>query len=68
MEHPPKKMFWGSFSYYKVGSLLPIEEIINAENYINIVDKKGVAYLANAFPDGSGCFKTTLCHVIRQKK
>ena len=61
-------MFWGSFSYYRVGSLLPIEEMINAENYINIVEKKVVADLANAFPDGSGCFRTTLCHVIRQKK
>ena len=54
VKHPLKKMFWGSFSCYGVGSLLPIEGMMNAEKYIKVVEKKVAANLANAFPDGSG--------------
>ena len=41
VKHPPKKMFWGSFSCYGVGSLLPIEGMINAEKYVKVVEKSG---------------------------
>ena len=44
-------MFWGRFNYDEIGSLLPIEEMINTEKYINVVEKKMVADLANASPD-----------------
>ena len=57
VKHRPKKMFWGSFSYYGVGSQLPIEGMMTAEKCINVVEKKVVADLANAFPDGSGVFQ-----------
>ena len=40
--HPQKKMFWGSFTYYGVGSLLPIEGMMNSEKYIQVIDKKVV--------------------------
>ena len=49
-------MFWGSFSYYGIGSLLPIEGMMNAEKCIKVLEKDVVADLANAFPGGSGVF------------
>ena len=50
-------MSWGSFTYSGVGLLLPIEAIINSEKYIQVLDKKVVRDLANAFPDGSRLFQ-----------
>ena len=57
VKHTPKKMFWGSFSYYGVRSLLPIEGMMNAEKYTKVVEKNVVVDLANAFWDGSGGFQ-----------
>ena len=31
VKQPPKKMFWGSFSYSGVGSLAPIEDMMNSD-------------------------------------
>ena len=36
VKHPPKTMFWGSFSYCKVKSLLPIEGMMNAKKYLKL--------------------------------
>ena len=68
VKHPPKQMFWGSFSYYGVGSLLPIEGMMNAEKYIEVVKKKVIADLANAFLDGSGVFQQDLAPCHKAKK
>ena len=68
VKHPPKKMFWGSFSCYGVGSLLPIEGMMNAEKYIKVVEKKVAADLANVFPDGSRVYQqdSAPCHKAKK--
>ena len=68
VKHPPKKMFWGSFSCYGVGSLLPIEGMMNAEKCIKVVEKKVAANLANAVPDGSGVYQhdSAPCHKAKK--
>ena len=68
VKHPPKKMFWGSFSCYGVGSLLPIEGMMNAEKYIKVVKKKWPLILQTLFRMNLGCINRTRHHVIRQKK
>ena len=50
-------MFWGSFSYHGIGSLLPIEGMMNAEKYIQVLEEKVVRDLAKAFPNESGVYQ-----------
>ena len=61
-------MFWGSFTYYGVRSLLPIEGMMNSQKYIQVLDKKVVRDLANAFPDRSGIFQqdSAPCHMAKK--
>ena len=54
VKHPPKKMFWSSFSCYGVRLLLPIDGMMNAERK---VVEKVVADVANAFPGRSEVFQ-----------
>ena len=61
-------MFWGSFSYYEVESLLPINGMMNREKYLKVLKKKVVTDLQNTFPDGSGVFQQDFapCHKAKQ--
>ena len=61
-------MFWGSFSYYGIGSLVPIDGMINTEKYLQVLEKKVVTDLPNTFPDGSGVFQQdfALCHKAKK--
>ena len=68
VKHPPKKMFWGSFSYHGIGSLLPIEGMMNAGKYIQVLEEKVVRDLAKAFPDGSGVYQQDSAPCHRAKK
>ena len=40
VKHPQKKMFWGCFSYAGVGSLFPVEGMMNSDRYIDVIKKK----------------------------
>ena len=40
VKHSEKKMFSGSFSYQKVGSLCPVHGIMNLQQYIQVLNKK----------------------------
>ena len=42
--------------------------MINAEKYLEVAEKKAVADLANAFPDGSGVFQkdSAPCHKAKK--
>jgi len=33
-------MFWGSFSFSGVGSLMPIEDMMNSKKYIDVIERK----------------------------
>ena len=61
-------MLWGSFTYYVVGSLLPVEGMMNSDKYIEVVDKKVVRDLENAFPDGSGILQQDSAPCHKSKK
>ena len=37
VKHPHKKMFWGCFSFYGVGKLVPVSGMMNADKYCNLI-------------------------------
>ena len=57
VKHPQKKMFWGCFSYNGVGSLSPVEGTMNANHYAEIIHKKVLKDMEDAFPSGDGVFQ-----------
>ena len=65
---PQKVMFWGSFSYNGVGSLLPIEGTMNADKYIKVVHDKIKEDMMDAFPANNGIFQQDLAPCHRAKK
>ena len=67
VKHPEKKMFWGCFSYYGVGSLRPVEGMMRSAQYIDVLEKKAIPDMQRAFPDGSGVFQQDLapCHTSK---
>uniref|UniRef100_A0A3Q3J3I1 Tc1-like transposase DDE domain-containing protein n=1 Tax=Monopterus albus TaxID=43700 RepID=A0A3Q3J3I1_MONAL len=70
VKHPQKKMFWGCFSYYGIGSLHPVEGMMRSPQYIEILRRKVAPELIKLFPDGSGVFQQDLapCHTSKQVK
>ena len=63
-------MFWGCFSYYRVGPLKPVEGMMNSEKYLDVLTKKVIPEMARKFPEGSGIFQQDLapCHTSRKVK
>ena len=61
-------MFWGCFSYYGVGGLLPVEGMMNSDKYIDVLQKRVVPEMAKVFSDGSDIFQQDLapCHTSRK--
>jgi len=47
-------MFWGSFNFSEVVSLMPIEGMINLYKYIDVIERKAIPDMRKAFPDGGG--------------
>ena len=70
VKHSPKKMFWGCFSYYGIGPLKPVEDMMNSERYLDVLTKKVISEMARKFPEGSGIFQQDLapCHTSRKVK
>uniref|UniRef100_A0A3Q3J165 Transposase Tc1-like domain-containing protein n=1 Tax=Monopterus albus TaxID=43700 RepID=A0A3Q3J165_MONAL len=68
VKHPQKKMFWGCFSYYGIGSLHPVEGMMRSPQYIELLQRKVAPELIKLFPDGSGVFQQdlALCHTSKQ--
>ena len=53
----PKKMFWNSFSFSVVASLMPIEGMMNLYKYIDVIERKDIPDMSKAFPDGGRKFQ-----------
>ena len=67
VKHPEKKMLWGSFSYSGVGSLRPIDGMMNSEKYVRVVESCVVNDMQKAFPGGDGVFQhdRAPCHTSK---
>ena len=50
--HPQKKIFSGSFSFNGVGSLNPASKMMNADKYVDVIQRKIVSDMQTALPDG----------------
>jgi len=57
LEKEAKKMFWGSFSFSVVASLVPIEGMMNLYKYIDVIERKVIPDMRKAFPDGGRIFQ-----------
>ena len=53
----PKRMFWGSFSFSVVASLMPIEGMMNLRKYNDVIERTAIPDMRKAFPDGGGKFQ-----------
>ena len=47
MKHPLKHMLWGYFISRGYGSLVPVEEMMNSENYASVLQDKNCAFRAS---------------------
>ena len=52
-----RKMFWDSFSFSVVVSLMPIEGVMNLFKYIDVIERKAIPDMRKAFPDGGRIFQ-----------
>ena len=70
VKHPQKKMFWGCFSFYGIGSLHPVEGMMRSQQYIEVVQRRVIPEMNRLFPDGSGVFQQDLAprHTSKQVK
>jgi len=68
VKHQEKRMFWGSFSYNGVGSLHPIKGIMNADQYMQVINNKIQTDMEEAFPNSEGIFQQDLAPCHRAKK
>jgi len=60
-------MFWDSFSFYGVGSLMPIEGMMNSDKYIDVTERKIIPNMRRAFPDCGGILQHDLAPCLRSK-
>jgi len=60
-------VFWGSFSFSGVASLMPIEGMMNLCKYIDVIERKVIPDMRKAFPDGGGKFQYSFDRVFRLK-
>ena len=67
-KHPPKKMFWGTFSAFGPGRLVPVEGMMNSDKYKNILETHLLPILQTNFPNGDGIFQQDLapCHTSKK--
>jgi len=61
-------MFWGSFSFSVVTSLMPIEGMMNLYKYIDVIGRKPIPDMRKAFADGGGNSNRILSGVFLLKK
>ena len=68
VKHPPKKKVWGGFTWKRVGSLDPIEGMMNTDKYIDVLKRRAFPDLKRAFPGENGIFQQDLapCHSSRK--
>ena len=62
-------MFWGSFSFAGVESLMPNEGMMSSNKYMDINENKVILDMKRAFPDGGEIFQQNPapCHLSKKK-
>jgi len=60
-------MFWGSFSFSVVASLMPIEGMMNLHRYIDVIERKVIPDMRKAFPDGGEKFQDIVLGLSSEK-
>jgi len=61
-------MFWGSFSFSIVASLMPIEGMMNLYKHIHVIERKAIPDMRKAFPDGGGKFQWDIVPCLSSAK
>lgn len=56
-KHSLKEMFWGRFSYYGLGPLVPVTGMMTSEKYQSILVERMIAELRKRWPNGEGVFQ-----------
>ena len=69
VKHTPKKMFWVSLSYFALGSLVPIEGMMNSDKYADVIEKQVIPNTRTFLDDGR-IFQQDLapCHSLKKVK
>ena len=68
IKHQKKKMFCGCCSYSGVGSLVPIEGILNSDKYIDVIETKVIPDMRRTFSEDKELSSRILHLVILLKK
>jgi transposase len=66
-KHPPKKMFWGSFSATGTATLIPVEGMMDSKKYREVVRNQVIPVLKERWDEGEGTFQQDKapCHVSK---
>lgn len=69
-KHPPKKMFWGSFTAKGVGRLVIVNGMMNSEKYESVLTTHLLPTIHECFPNNDGIFQQDLatCHTSKRMK
>ena len=68
VQHFPKKIFWGCFSYYGVGPLKPVEGMMNSQKYLGVLTKKVIPEWQENSQKVQGFFSKIWHHAIPVEK
>jgi transposase len=57
VKHSPSRMFWGCFSWYGLGPIVPLRESITGERYARVLQKHAIPSLYKLVPHRRGIFQ-----------
>ena len=58
-------MFWCNFSFFGVGSYMPMEGMMNSDKYIDVIESKVIPDMTKAFPDGWNDFQERQTNCVK---
>lgn len=69
-KHPPKKMFWGSFTVKGPGRLIPVEGTMRSQQYEDVLRTHLIPTISRDFPQGGAIFQQDKapCHTSNHMK
>jgi transposase len=57
VKHSPSRMFWGCFSWHKMGPLVPLRESVKGQTYAKLLKKHAIPSLYKLVPHKQGIFQ-----------